>query len=177
MAASTGRPDLNAFMDAYVILEVKYAANPLDIRKAYKRKARAHHPDRLPAGSPEHRQATERMAAVNAAYQLIREAPLRHHRISTGAQPDDPWTDDDLDAALRRSRMDTVLSRGICVALAVAGFGIYLFFLPALSGWHAAAGPVVGMMVVLLAYLFTAHMPESEYVWRIIYIVKVVMRF
>jgi hypothetical protein len=25
--------------------------------------------------------------------------------------------------------------------------------------------------------LFTAHMPESEYVWRIIYIVKVVMRF
>ena len=99
-------------MDAYAVLGVAYAANPPDIRSAYKRRVRTYHLDRFPAGSSEQREATERMAAVNAAYRLVRDAPLRYHRVSTGAQPDEPWTDEEFQAALRRTQIDHAVSRG-----------------------------------------------------------------
>lgn len=169
MATRSVRPDLNAFLDAYGVLGVEYGASSLEIAKAFKRQARAHHPDRYPAGSPEQRQATERMTALNAAYQLVRDAPLRHHRISTGARANDPWTDEELDAAVRRAQSDVVVSRGIRLTLSALGVGLCLFALPMslLSGPPLAVtlvGGVVGWVVCWMAVQTRAGL----YAYRII---------
>jgi preprotein translocase subunit Sec63 len=127
MATTAAAPDLNALMDAYALLELDHSASPADVKRAYKRLAQQHHPDRQAAGTADQRGATERMAAINGAYQLIRDAPLRHHRVSTGARPDDPWTDAELDAAIRRARQD----RSVATAINVVTM-LVLFFVPML---------------------------------------------
>src|SRR5262245_62888784 len=103
---TAARPDLLAFMDAYKVLGVDYSADSAAIRQAHKRLARQHHPDRFPAGSTEQRQATAHMAAINDAYGLGREAPLRYHRVSQASDPTTPWTDTELDDAIRDARMN-----------------------------------------------------------------------
>ena len=113
MSAEAPRPDLNALLDAYASLGADHSANPAEIRQAYKEAARKHHPDRHPAGSPAQREATERMTAINAAYQLAKDAPLRHHRVSTRSQPDVPWSDAELDEAIRRARNDRFVANAM----------------------------------------------------------------
>jgi hypothetical protein len=110
MPTASPRPDLNALLDAYAFLGVEHSANPGEIRLAYKEAVRKHHPDRYPAGSPAQREATERMTAINAAFELAKDAPLRHHRVSTRSQPDVPWDDAELDEAIRRARNDRVVA-------------------------------------------------------------------
>lgn len=156
-------------MDAYRVLGVDYGASRPDVAKAYRRQAREHHPDRYPAGSAEQQQATERMTAINAAYQLVREAPLRHHRVSTGARADDPWTDQELDAAIRRAQSDIVVSRGISVALSALGLGLCLFVLPRLRlpGPPLVVG-LVGITLGWLACLLAVQTRAGYYAHRII---------
>ena len=98
-------------MNAYGLLEVDYSASPVEVRRAYKQAARKHHPDRHAAGSPQQRQAAETMVAVNAAFELIRNAPLRHHRVSNPVDVDSPWTDGELDDAIQQARIDRVTAR------------------------------------------------------------------
>jgi len=90
-------------MDAYKLLGLDYSADSAAIRHAHKRLAKRHHPDRFPVGSAEQQQATARMAAINDAYGLIREAPLRHHPVSNPPEPPIPSTDTELDDAIRRT--------------------------------------------------------------------------
>ena len=97
-------PTLEELLDAYALLEAEHTASSGDLRRAYRRLARTHHPDRVPPNSPEHRQATTRMAAINAAYDLIRDAPLRHHPMSRPSDPDLRYTQAHVDEALRRAR-------------------------------------------------------------------------
>lgn len=156
-------------MDAYALLGAEYAASPRDIAKGFKRLAREHHPDRYPAGSAEQQQATERMTALNAAYRLVREAPLRHHRISTGARAEDPWTDDELDAAVRRARSDLAMSRGISVGLSLLGLALCLFVLPVV---RLPGSPLfvtsVGVVLGWLACLMAVQTRAGLYVHRVI---------
>jgi hypothetical protein len=177
MSARRDRPDLNTFMEAYALLGVEYGANPLDIRKAFTQQARAHHPDRFPPESPEQQHATQRMAAINVAYQLIRDAPLRHHRVSTGARPDDPWTNDELEDALRRSRRDVVRSRwGVPAVLSALGvafyllvtFGLFGLLAPVTGSSNVLVVGVFGFVAIWVAYFFAAGTPAGLYAWRII---------
>lgn len=70
------QPDAPSREEDLALLGLAPGASDNDIRKAYRRKAKELHPDRLQAqGLPEAmlRQASERMAAINAAYaRLIR---------------------------------------------------------------------------------------------------------
>jgi len=164
MSVST-RPNLAAFMQAYTVLEAEYSADPSQIRKSYRRLARDHHPDRCATGSTEQQRATDRMVALNTAYELVRDAPLRHHRVSTGADPLRPWQDAELDEALRLARLDRVISYGLALVL-ILGTGIYMrWFLPALvaaqPGW---ALPIV--MVPVVFYLIVARRLTYVRVWR-----------
>lgn len=155
MSAAT-RPDLAAFMHAYTLLDVEYSADPLQIRRAYRRLARDHHPDRCPAESTEQQRATHRMVALNKAYELVRDAPLRHHRISTGADPYRPWQDAELDEALRLARLDRIIAYGLALALILAT-GIYMrWFLPALVLEHPGWALPLAMVPVVL-YLIVAR--------------------
>ena len=167
------RPDLNAFMDAYALLGVGYGANPLDIRAAFKRQTREHHPDRFPPGSPEQLQATQRMAAVNAAYQLVKDAPLRHHRVSTGARPDDPWRDDELDAAISRAQRDAMVDRAISVALSTVGVSLYLFWRGG-GGWWAwhPVDIVVGTALGFVAYWMAGQTRTGHVIWEVVYMLR-----
>ena len=137
--------DLHAFLDAYNLLGVEYSAQPADIRRAYKAAARTHHPDRHAAGSSEQREATERMAAINAAYELVRDAPLRHHRVSTGSRPDEPWSDEELDRAVRRAKTDRAVSNVIN-----AGCVVVLLILPSFAG-----------------FILTGHISRSPKFWAV----------
>lgn len=100
--STAARPELSAMTDAYKVLGVDYSADSEAIRHAHKRLAKQHHPDRFPVGSAEQQQATARMAAINNAYGLIRDAPLRHHPVSSPSDPAPPPTDTELDDAIGR---------------------------------------------------------------------------
>lgn len=168
---SADQPGLNGFLDAYATLGVTYGASPLDIRKAFKSRVRADHPDRFPSGSSEQRQATERMVAVNAAYRLIHDAPLRYHRVSTGSRPDDPWSDDELQAAVRRAQREAALSRIAAVALSTLGVALYWFGTGTMFGWYPT-NPFVGVLIVLAAFFLAAQTETGLVVWRVIHLFR-----
>ena len=164
-------PDLNAFMDAYATLGVPYGASRLDVRQAFKRQTRAHHPDRFPPGSPEQLQATQRMAAANAAYALIKDAPLRYHRISTGSRPYEPWTGDELDAALHRARQDAQTDRWIGAGLSTVGVCLLLFW----RGGFGLGQPldiVAGTALGVVAYCLAAETRMGRSIWNVIYLIR-----
>lgn len=153
---SSARPDLFAFMDAYKVLEVDYTGDPAAIRQAHKRLAKQHHPDRFPAGSAEQQQATARMAEINDAYRLIRKAPLRYHRISKASDPTTPWTDVELDDAIRRARMNQVVDRSTTIAvIAVTAIAVPLFAssVAILKALPLTAGVMLGWAVLLWTFL------------------------
>ena len=153
---SSNRPDLFAFMDAYKVLDVEYTAAPAAIRQAQKRLAKQHHPDRFPAGSAAQQQATARMAEINDAYRLIREAPLRYHRVSTASDPTTPWNDIELDDAIRRARMNQVVDRSTTIALtAVTAIAVPLFAssVAVLRTLPLIAAVVLGWTVLLWTFL------------------------
>ena len=151
---SSARPDLFAFMDAYRALGVDYTADSASIRRAHKRLAKQHHPDRFPAGS-EQQQATARMAEINDAYRLIREAPLRYHRVSKASDPTTPWTDIELDDAIRRGHINEVVDRSTTIALiAVAAIAVPLFASSvAVFNLPLTAAVALGWTVMLWTFL------------------------
>jgi DnaJ domain len=166
MSAST-RPDLTAFMHAYALLGIEYPADPLAIRKAYRRLAREHHPDRYAAGSTGQQQATNRMVALNKAYELVRDAPLRHHRVSTGADPDRPWQDAELDEALRLARLDRVIAYALAVVL-ILGTAVFVrWFIPALIGNGTGGALPLAMIPVTFVYLIVARRLTYVRVWKV----------
>lgn len=68
---------VNSLAQAYTVLGLKPSANPEQIKLAYRRLLKRHHPDKLAAdnSSPaELLQATEKTREITAAYERIREA-------------------------------------------------------------------------------------------------------
>jgi curved DNA-binding protein CbpA len=178
MPVSVPRPDLHAFMQAYAALEVPHPASPAEIRQSYKQLAKRHHPDRHATGSDEQRQATASMSAINAAYRLVREAPLRHHRLSTGARPEDPWSDVELDAAIRRARNDRMVDNAMS-AVAV----LFWLFLPwQFFDWTAAANRPYETGIVAVVFLGIAGLalrgPGISYrVFNLLEVFRLVTRY
>jgi hypothetical protein len=134
-------------LDAYAVLGVGYDASIADVRRAYRALARRYHPDRVPARSPEQQRATEQMAAINAAYALIIDAPLRHHPISRPSDPDLVFTQPFLDEALRRARAERIAAIAQTTVLVVLITGLFIVsILPALQ----SAGVSVGASALIL---------------------------
>jgi hypothetical protein len=63
---------------AYAALGLPLDAPAAAIKARYRELASQHHPDKWPAGSAEHAEASNRMRTINVAYDLIEHAPLRH---------------------------------------------------------------------------------------------------
>ncbi len=152
---SAARPDLFALMDAYKVLGVEYSADPSEIRRAHKRLVRQHHPDRYSAGSAEQQQATARMAAINDAYRVARDAPLRYHRVSQAADPDTAWSDTELDEAVRRAAAVRKVDLTITVALVVLSVVIVPLLI---AGMSPALGHGLWPLYVLLSLVSSAMM-------------------
>jgi hypothetical protein len=100
------KADLGLVLDAYAVLEVEHKATPRQIHAAFRLLAYHHHPDRLPPGSTpaERVAANDRMARLNAAYSLIRDAPLRHSRIGNDSQTDWSTVETQLEQVLQQAR-------------------------------------------------------------------------
>jgi DnaJ like chaperone protein len=70
--ATRGTPTLD---DDYALLGVPASASDDELRKAYRREAMKHHPDRVSnLGEAAVREATEKFQAINAAYERIRSS-------------------------------------------------------------------------------------------------------
>ena len=114
-------PDCRLFtlMAAYAALEVPCSATPGEIRRAHRHVMINDHPDLHPAGSEDHRNAFARMSAINDAYALVRDAPLRLVDIRGGSGLETLWRDHELESAIRRGRADRIV-RGIGLAAVFA---------------------------------------------------------
>lgn len=65
--------------DHYATLQVRPTASPQEIERAYRRLARANHPDLLRAAAPEVRQrAEEKLKRVNRAHRVLGDRERRH---------------------------------------------------------------------------------------------------
>jgi DnaJ like chaperone protein len=68
---------VNSLSQAYSVLGLKHEANPDEIKLAYRRLIKQHHPDKLASqrvSSAELARATEKTREITAAYERIREA-------------------------------------------------------------------------------------------------------
>jgi preprotein translocase subunit Sec63 len=141
-------PNLDPLLDAYALLGLDHTANPRDARRAYRAMARRHHPDRVAGDTSARGEATARMAAINQAYELVRDAPLRHHPISRASDPDYRFTQAHTDEALRRARGARQVDLAVTAIAHVAMYAILIFVLvPVL---HAAGVPYGAAVVVAL---------------------------
>jgi curved DNA-binding protein len=69
------------YKDYYKILGVDRKASEDDIRKAYRKLAMQHHPDR----NPDNKQAEERFKEINEAYQVLSDPQKRSHYDRLGS--------------------------------------------------------------------------------------------
>jgi len=87
-------------LDPYEVLGVPQAASDEDVRRAYLRLARAHHPDYFvdaPAG--DRAAAEQRMRAINEAWAILRDPSRRRAFDTEEPRPFQPFDDqpDDVD--------------------------------------------------------------------------------
>ncbi|EME80010.1 uncharacterized protein MYCFIDRAFT_86738 [Pseudocercospora fijiensis CIRAD86] len=64
-------------VDYYAALEVDSKATQQQIRDAYKRQALRHHPDRVPATSPDRQSRTKKFQQINDAYYTLSDSNRR----------------------------------------------------------------------------------------------------
>ncbi|KAJ4314901.1 hypothetical protein N0V94_006205 [Neodidymelliopsis sp. IMI 364377] len=92
-----------AAQDYYKILEVDPKASSQQIRDAYKKAALKHHPDRVPADSPERASRTKRFQAINDAYYTLSDPTRRrdydaartyNNWTGSTATPDEEWEEE-----------------------------------------------------------------------------------
>ena len=68
-------------LNAYALLEIDWHANAAQIHRAYRLVVQRQHVARIRGHVPED-QASDRLAAIHAAYAMIGDAPMRHHPIA-----------------------------------------------------------------------------------------------
>ncbi|MGI5828619.1 MAG: J domain-containing protein [Bradymonadia bacterium] len=68
-----GNSDIPALFKAYQTLGLKYGASYDDVKKAYREKMRAHHPDRHANDPDREREATLKSQAITEAFDIIQK--------------------------------------------------------------------------------------------------------
>lgn len=147
-------------MTLYEVLGVDVAASSAEIRRAYVRLARQHHPDYFVDAAEDERLAAERrMRTLNEAWEILGDRGKRHDydRAQGLAGPPDaeglrfqPFDDDDDDEVDPRDlpdapyRRDPVMESPLTRALTLAPVASF-----ALSVGLLAVGMVVGSVAVL----------------------------
>jgi preprotein translocase subunit Sec63 len=161
--ATSDSADIQALIGAYGLFDVELSASASAIRARYRELALRYHPDTHPHGSSSQQQAAARMAAINAAYALIRNAPLRDYRPErnqTGApipagggvvldRPISVVTE-----TLVRLCLGVLFGLGIALVLRdrrVPGFEVYVWILPLVIGFActSTSGRTLNMLRIL----------------------------
>ena len=162
--AAAAAPDVRELIAAYQTLDLELGASASAIRYRYRELAQRHHPDKHPHGSPAQAAAASRMAGINAAYELIQEAPLRHYR-----PPEPPAGDADTPerhagsarpmsvAAETFARMAVGALLGVLLAFlldarGVPGFDLYVWILPLVLGFACTSTEVDSSTVLRWLY-------------------------
>lgn len=79
-----GSPGIKPAEDLYVVLGVAKTATMDALKQAHRKLSIANHPDRVKGGAAAKKAATERMAATNQAYDVLKDAELRYWYDKTG---------------------------------------------------------------------------------------------
>ena len=111
---SLGHPYRRRQPDHYAVLDLPKTASAGDIRRAYRKKAKIHHPD---MGNGDHRD-TEAFVRLNEAYFILRDPALRRHY-------------DDTDGRITRwqERSDPVRPQAAAAGHAAPGLRPFLIFI------------------------------------------------
>lgn len=167
--------------DPYAVLGVASTATPEEVRRAYLRLARSHHPDYFVDAPPAERAAAEaRMRAINEAWAVLGDADRRRaHEAERPPEPFRPFSPDAEDEADPRDAPDvpyrpapppTLGGRARTMApvlLFFAAIGVAIFGavvnLPALMavGFALFLLSCVGFLVVPLLALSRARQDEG----------------
>ena len=158
--AAADATDVRELVAAYEALDLEFGASASAIRCRYRELAQRHHPDKHPHGSPAQAEAASRMAGINAAYELIQDAPLRHYRPPEPV----PSVEDTRErhagfarplsvAAETFVRMAVGALLGVVLAFlldgrGVPGFDLYVWILPVVLGF-ACTSTEVGASTML----------------------------
>jgi hypothetical protein len=133
-------------LDAYALLQVTEHATPAEITRAYRDLARRWRPHRVPAA--DQARAERRRAAVDAAHDLICDAPLLLCPIEPRAGSDHKFTDADLDRAIAWARVLRERRARLARAGTAAGIAVLASMtILAAAGAAAAAYAAVGLLI------------------------------
>ena len=77
--------EIQALVAAYKLLDLELSASSYAIDHWYRQLSLLNQPDRYPEGTPDQFHAAEKRRQIDAAYQLIRTAPLRDHPLAKAA--------------------------------------------------------------------------------------------
>lgn len=75
--------------DYYKVLGVSRDADERDIKKAYRKLTKEHHPDKAQARGVPKEDAEKKMASINEAYETLKDPELKA-RVDRGEDPNDP---------------------------------------------------------------------------------------
>jgi hypothetical protein len=152
----------------YEVLGVARTAPSAEIRRAYLRLARAHHPDFHTAGGPGEQAAAERrMRDVNEAWRVLSDAELRRRYDGWSRAPNSPspgWVPPDDGDDWDPSMLDDTPINGVkpraALTFAPAGFfgaGVALLLVGMVASLPAAMA--FGVMAVVLSGVLFVVVP------------------
>ena len=75
--------------DYYKVLDLNRAASDREIKSAYRKMTKQHHPDKAHANGVSKDEAEKKMAAINEAYEVLSDPELKQ-RYDNGEDPNDP---------------------------------------------------------------------------------------
>ena len=140
--------EIQALVAAYKLLDLELSASSYAIDHWYRQLSLLNQPDRCPEGTPDQLHAVEKRRQIDAAYQLIRTAPLRDHPLAKAAAAREEDRVRDPGLAIDRPvsvATETVarLALGVAIGLffayqlhlrGVPGFKIYVWLAPLVVG-------------------------------------------
>ena len=75
--------------DYYKVLDLQRDATDREIKSAYRKMTKQHHPDKAHANGVSKEEAEKKMAAINEAYEVLSDPELKQ-RYDNGEDPNDP---------------------------------------------------------------------------------------
>ena len=154
-------PNRQTLIEAYLALDLDCGASSLAIRSRYEELQTRHRPDQYREGSPDHTQASARLARIEDAYRLIRQAPLEHDptlaiiRAELAVLP----------PPLRVDRPVSVLTETLILMACGALFGFLLAPVVGRTGVVAPWATFVFLPILFAFFFTTTSRPVKDLIW------------